>query len=242
MIASSFCDIANGVSAISLARDPAECSLVFEKETAKFGIDTFACGEVDLRAPARTVFYAIRWPESYLKYYFDSGLSRRDPLLDALRRHQRPFTWSEVQRDGKWPAAGTKALQVVAEHGWTGGLVVPIPRGNQRFGLVSLMSRRAPFGPGEKSLLAMMSYCFHERLRNLAPTYGFAIPPLGLSQREIQSLRLIARGGTDGDVARELGISRSTAHEHAENAKMKLKVSTRAEAVAIAVSLAIVMP
>jgi len=38
-------------------------------------------------------------------------------------------------------------------------------------------------------------------------------------------------------VARKLGISPATVHEHRENAKRKLDVSTRAEAVAIAVSL-----
>jgi DNA-binding CsgD family transcriptional regulator len=86
----------------------------------------------------------------------------------------------------------------------------------------------------------MLSYCFHERLRNLVPKYGFAAPPVGLTKREIDALQLIARGATDRDVARKLGISPSTAHEHFEKAKRKLKVSTRAEAIAIAVSLAII--
>jgi DNA-binding CsgD family transcriptional regulator len=74
------------------------------------------------------------------------------------------------------------------------------------------------------------------------PKYGFAVPPLGLTKREIDALRLIASGATDRDVARTLGISQSTAHEHFENAKRKLRVSTRAEASAIAVSLGIVVP
>ena len=89
-------------------------------------------------------------------------------------------------------------------------------------------------------MLAMLSYCFHERLRNLVPRFGFALPPAGLTKREIETLRLIALGATDREVGRKLGISPSTAHEHFENAKAKLKVSTRAEAIALAVSLAIV--
>jgi DNA-binding CsgD family transcriptional regulator len=163
-------------------------------------------------------------------------------VVNALKYRHGPFTWSELWRDGKWPAAGTKVLQVVAEHGWTEGLVVPIPRGDQRFGLVSLLCQRRAFDADEKSALAMLSYCFHERLRNLVPKHGFAAPPVGLTGREIEALRLIARGATDRDVARKLGISPSTAHEHFEKAKRKLKVSTRAEAIAIAVSLAIVAP
>lgn len=236
--------IANAVSAISAAPDPKTCSRIFRKAIAAFSIDAFACGEVDLTALERTVFYAIAWPDSFRNFYFTTGLHRRDPLLGALKGRHEPLTWSELQRDRKkWSTIGTKGLQILAEHGWSDGLAVPIPRGDHRFGLVSLLAgKRGPFEADEKSALAMLSYCFHERLRNLVPKYGFAIPPVGLTKREIDVLRLIARGATDRDVARKLGISPSTAHEHFEKAKRKLKVSTRAEAIAIAVSLAIVAP
>jgi LuxR family transcriptional regulator, quorum-sensing system regulator BjaR1 len=236
--------IANAVAALSAAPDPKACLRIFRRAIAPFKIDSFACGEVDLAAPERTVFYAIDWPDSYRRFYFGNGLSQRDPLLEALKGRHEPLTWSELQRDRKqWSAIGTRALQVIAEHGWTDGLAVPIPRGDQRFGLVSLQAgKRRPFDANDKSALAMLSYCLHERLRNLAPTYGFAIPPVGLTGREIDALRLIARGATDRDVARKLGIAPSTAHEHIEKAKLKLQVSTRAEAIAIAVSLAIVAP
>jgi DNA-binding CsgD family transcriptional regulator len=163
-------------------------------------------------------------------------------VLEALKKRHMPFTWAELRGDRKLSAIGSEALQLLADHGWTEGLVVPIPRGDLRFGLVSMACRRRAFGAEEKALLAMLSFCFHERLRNLAPTHGFAMPPVGLTKREIDCLRLIAHGITDREVGRKLGISLSTAHEHFEKAKKKLKVSTRAEAIAIAVSLAIVAP
>jgi DNA-binding CsgD family transcriptional regulator len=236
--------IAHAVSAISAAPDPKACSRIFRKAVTAFKVTAFACGEVDLAAPERTVFYAIAWPDTFRSFYFGTGLNLRDPLLAALKGRHEPLTWAELQRDRKkWSVIGTKASQVLAEHGWTEGLAVPIPRGDQRFGLVSLLAHRScAFDAGEKSMLAMLSYCLHERLRNLAPKHGFAIPPVGLTKREIDALQLIARGATDRDVARKLGISPSTAHEHFETAKRKLRVSTRAEAIAIAVSLAIVAP
>jgi DNA-binding CsgD family transcriptional regulator len=236
-------EIAEAVSGILAAPDPKACTHLFRKAVAAFAVEAFACGEVDLAALDRTVFLALVWPESWRKFYLGSGLLRRDPLIDALKRRPEPFTWSELQRDRESSALGTKALQVFAEHGWTEWLAVPIPRGDQRFGLVTLYGRRLrTFNANEKSQLAMLSYCFHERLRSLVPKYGFAVPPLGLTKREIDALRLIASGATDRDVARTLGISQSTAHEHFENAKRKLRVSTRAEASAIAVSLGIVVP
>ncbi len=145
--------IANVVSAMSAAPDPKACTRIFRKAVAAFKIDAFACGEVDLTALDRTVFYAIAWPDSYRRFYFGTGLDRRDPLLDALKGRHEPLAWSELQRDRKkWSMIGTKALQVIAEHGWTDGLAVPIPRGNQRFGLVSLLARRRrTFDEDEKS-------------------------------------------------------------------------------------------
>jgi LuxR family transcriptional regulator, quorum-sensing system regulator BjaR1 len=233
---------ADTVSAILAASDLQSCSRVYRKALATFEVDSFAVGEVDLSALERTVFYAIGWPDSFRKFYVEAGLVHRDPVVEGLRHRHAPFTWSELRKDRKLSSLGTEALQALYDNGWTEGLAVPIPRGNLRFGLIGLTCRRHPFSAIEKSLLTMLSLCFHERLRNLAPKHGFAIPPLGLTRREIDCLRLIARGATDREVGRKLGISESTAHEHFETAKKKLKASTRAEATAVAVSLAIIAP
>jgi LuxR family quorum sensing-dependent transcriptional regulator len=234
--------LADTVSAILAAPDPQSCSRVYRRALAEFDVDSFAVGEVDLSALERTVFYSIGWPDSFRKFYVEAGLVHRDPVVEGLRHRQAPFTWSELRRDRKLSILGTEALQVLYDNGWTEGLAVPIPRGNLRFGLIGLTCRRKAFTTTEKSLLTMLSLCAHERLRNLAPKHGFAIPPLGLTKREIDCLRLIARGATDRMVGKKLGISQSTAHEHFETAKKKLKASTRAETIALAVSLAIVAP
>jgi LuxR family quorum sensing-dependent transcriptional regulator len=241
-VSRSLAAFADTVSALTAAPDPKGCARIFRKTLATFEVDTFACGEVDLDALERTVFYAIGWPDSWRKFYLGTAMVRRDPIVDAMKTRHAPFTWSDLRRDRKLSEAGSECLQLCYQHGWIEGLVVPIPRGDLRFGLVSMVCRRGEFSAEEKGLLTMLSLCFHERLRNLAPKHGFALPPVGLTKREIDCLRLIARGAPDREVGRTLGISQATAHEHFEKAKKKLKVSTRAEAIAIAVSLAIVAP
>jgi len=52
----------------------------------------------------------------------------------------------------------------------------------------------------------------------------------GLSEREVEVLRLVARGLTDKEVASKLGISHRTVHHHNKHAYDKLGVSTRAAA------------
>jgi len=233
-------DIAKAVSAISIAPNPKACIQIFQKAATTVEADGFVCGEVDLRAHERTVFYAISWPDKWRKFYFTSGMLKRDPLLESLKGRHEPLTWTQLRRERRWPTIGTQGLQMIADIGWTEGLAVPIRRGDERFGLVSFYFKQRVIDADEKSMLAMLSYCFHERLRNLVPDHGFAVPPAGLTRREIETLRLIARGATDREVGCKLGISPSTAHEHFEKAKRKLKVSTRAATIAIAVSLGIV--
>ena len=230
------------VAALLLAPDPKSCAGVFEAAVAPFGIDTFASGEVDLDLRERTVFYVIAWPDDWRKFYLSSGFVERDPVVEAMRRYREPFTWAQLRKDRTISAAGVEALQICADHGWTDGLAVPIPRGDRRFGLVGLVCRQRSLSVGEKGLLTMLSLCFHERLRNLAPAHGFATPPLGLTRREIDCLRLVARGLTDGEISRRLKISQPTAHGYLENAKRKLQAPTRARAIALAVALAIVAP
>jgi DNA-binding NarL/FixJ family response regulator len=59
-------------------------------------------------------------------------------------------------------------------------------------------------------------------------------PPGGLSPRELEVLRLIARGRTNRDIATGLGISERTVDRHVSNIFTKLDVSSRAAATAFA--------
>ena len=54
--------------------------------------------------------------------------------------------------------------------------------------------------------------------------------PGGLTRREIEVLRLLARGCSNKDIAARLVISPKTAGTHIEHIYAKLDVSTRAEA------------
>ena len=58
-----------------------------------------------------------------------------------------------------------------------------------------------------------------------------ALPALGLSQREAEVLRLVARGKTDAEIAEALVVSPRTVHKHLEHVYEKLGVGTRTAAV-----------
>ena len=62
-----------------------------------------------------------------------------------------------------------------------------------------------------------------------------------LSGREVDVLRLIARGRTYAQVARELGVSAHTVGSHIKNAYRKLEVHSAAAAVLQAVRLGLIL-
>jgi DNA-binding NarL/FixJ family response regulator len=56
------------------------------------------------------------------------------------------------------------------------------------------------------------------------------VRPAGLSQREVQVLRLVAEGCSNPEIGRRLNISRRTAEHHVQHIYTKLGISTRAGA------------
>lgn len=221
----------------------AECARLLREAVALFGFDTFACGELDLKHKERHAFYVIDWPEAWRKFYLENDLMARDPVVDALPLYREPFTWTDLISDRKLSRPAMEVLALAREHGWTEGLIVPIPReGRDRYGLVAMAGHGAPLDAAGRDMLSAMCFCFFHCVRSLVPRLGFAAPPANLTAREMDCVRLVARGQSDRTIGTTLSISQATAHQHVESAKSKLKASTRAEMVGIAASLAIVPP
>ena len=217
------------------------CTALFGDAIAPFGFDTFSCGETDVADRELSVFTIIAWPDDVRAFYLSSDLLKQDPIIDTLRRRDQPFTWGDMRADRTLSKAGSKALQVLADFGLVEGLVVPFPHGNGRFGLVSMAGRKGPLSPQAKAFLGVISTILYHRARHLAPRLGFALPPLGLSQRQLECMQLVAAGLPDRAIGQKLGISTATAHEYVEAAKTKLKARTRAQAVAVAMELGLIL-
>ena len=213
------------------------CAALFRKTIVRYGFDSFASGEVDAIERSRSMFYIVNWPKRMLDFYVASGYVSRDPLLDEIKRLGAPFTWSALLGDRFLSRAGREMLGRMADEGWTEGLAVPFPRGENRFGLVNIVGSRGLLHQHEKDGLSIIAMCLHEQARRIGPTLGVALALSALSLRELDALRLVARGHSDKQIAVVLGIAQSTAHEHVEAAKHKLNVKNRAEAAAVGVSL-----
>jgi DNA-binding NarL/FixJ family response regulator len=69
---------------------------------------------------------------------------------------------------------------------------------------------------------------------HLTPVPRHHLRPGGLSDRELEVLRLVSEGCSNPEIGRRLGISRRTAEHHVQHIYNKIGVSTRAAAVLFA--------
>jgi LuxR family quorum-sensing system transcriptional regulator CciR len=221
-------------------QDLSACEALFAAVILPYGFDTFASGEVDLVDRARTVFHLIHWPQRWRDFYFSSGLIDRDPIVSELVTRREPFTWSDLRDDRKLAQLGRDALDRARAAGWSEGLVVPIGRAGNRVGLVSMVGPRGRLDDEAKAFLAVISHGLHAHVGALTARQGFAVPPAGLTDREIEAMRLVAKGRSDTAIAAAMGVAPSTAHEFVEKAKRRLNARSRAELAAIGVAMGII--
>ena len=211
-----------------------ECATAFAGLIGPIGFDTFACGEIDTVQRQRMVFQIIRWADAWRDFYMRSGLVHRDPIVEVALEAVGPFTWSQLRADHRLSQLGTEAIKLAARHGYTEGLVVPIRLGGTRRGIVSLAGGRLVEDDGIKSRLSLVAHTLHRQARILVQRDGFAMPPMGLTPRELETLNLVALGKSDREIAMTQAVSTTTAHDSVERVKRKMAVRTRAEAVAVA--------
>ena len=60
------------------------CARLFGEAIAPYGIEAFACGEVDLADRDRTVTHLAEWPPDCDPCYFECAFVPRDPVISAL--------------------------------------------------------------------------------------------------------------------------------------------------------------
>ena len=235
-----YVDISGYAADILTAPDAGAATALFKSLLRRFGYDTFSCGESDVRDHRRSVFYVIDWPTEFAMVYHASDMIAVCPIMRALAFFDKPYCWADMrelclQTKGSW-----RLLEAARAHGWEDGLVVPLPRGGARKGIISMMGRSANLRPEDRPLVAALAMVYYERVRGMLTGASTLVSSAKLTRIEIDCLRLIASGLPDASLSEKLAISLSNVHEHVQHARMKLGAKTRAEAVALVVSLGLV--
>ncbi|MDP8916571.1 MAG: LuxR family transcriptional regulator [Pseudomonadota bacterium] len=167
-----------------------------------------------------------RGVEAWAAYYIEQGFGAHDPAMAGIFNNTRPFAWSDVRGQAQTP----EARRVFAEAQQTGareGLLVPIHGAAGELSSVLMMSEEPSFDPAARTTLHAMAMLYATLGLPLAEVEDDEPRPGPFTKRELECIQWVARGKSDWDASRIMGISESTVNMHVERIKRKLGVRNR---------------
>jgi LuxR family quorum-sensing system transcriptional regulator CciR len=204
-----------------------------------FGFDHFALvhHHIDLGAATHDTIHVFNYPEAWVGTIIEKGYFRDDPMLAASEKSGIGFLWTDI---GKIIALSTRHQEILrsaSKNGMGEGYTIPVNVPGEFHGSCSFGTK---FGRAVDPKVVLYTHyigCFaFEAARRLLrsqslqhPKNPLAAPVPELTQRQLDCLVLAARGKSDYDIGKLLGISWQTVHKHMEQAKRRYNVSSRRE-------------
>jgi LuxR family quorum-sensing system transcriptional regulator CciR len=170
------------------------------------------------------------YPTTWAEEMVERGFAADDPVHLASRRACMGFAWNELSRFIGLDRRHRTILARSRRHGLGPGFTVPANLAGQPSASCSFAVRAGAELPVQRLRSAELVGAHALRAaRRLRP---FARPaPPRLSRREVECLRLVARGKTDWEIARILGVSPHTARQYVKRARAAYDSVSRAQLV-----------
>lgn len=225
----------------SFVRDAAKVSSLealhglLEATVRTFGFQYYALGH-HVNVVSGDLVQIGNYPESWMDTVRSREYISDDPVLLACQTSAVGFRWSEVSQIIELSTRQKEILASAGQAGMGEGFTVPVHIPGECMGSCSFAHR-----PGKdlnESVLPAAHYigCFaFEAARRLVRKPGARKRAVAaaesLTPRQLDCVVMVARGKSDWEAAKILGVSQDTVHQHVETAKRKYGVATRAQLV-----------
>lgn len=163
---------------------------------------------------AAPLFYESTYPAEWQKRYNDNAFALRDPLVFWGLGSKGNTRWSEIRLPDPF-----KIMQQAKEFGLLYGMVVSCGPITSR-SIVGAARADREFSDPEIERIAEVAQMLHNA----------ATPPTGLTQAQIEALKLVSEGERHTAAAAKLGISESALKARLKSARIRLGARTTAEA------------
>ncbi len=204
----------------------------FGAAIATLGFRHFAyCLHADPADPTLRPVLLHNYPAAWARRFRAAGHFRIDPVLQLATRTVRPFFWDAAFEARPISEAQHIVLEEAAGFGIAHGYTIPLhgraTAGSPRASC-SVVPASGALDPRSYTTVRLLALCLYActgraHIENSSPAE--------LTTRERECLTLVARGKTDWEIARLLGLSQVTVHYHIEHAKQRFDVITRMQAV-----------
>jgi LuxR family quorum-sensing system transcriptional regulator CciR len=171
------------------------------------------------------------YPEGWEEELIASGLASDDPVHLASTRVATGFCWEKL---GKFLPLSRNHREILARsrrHGIGAGFTVPANVPGEPSGSCSFAVRLGRELPRRRLLCAEQIGAHAFETARRIHHYPEAREHPRLSRRQLQCLRLVARGKTDWEIATILGIGVETVHLYVKRARAAYDVVSRTQLV-----------
>lgn len=210
------------------ARSPADLGDLMDHFTRRMGYDFFALTHhVDMAAASPGAIRLHNYPLHWEEFFDRNRLGLSDPIHRASQRTVIGFAWHRVPELIDLTPVDRHVLVLAEEHGIGDGFTIPAHIPGEAHGSCSFAMATGKPAPTRSVALAQLAgtYAF-EAARSLWRVRPRMPGPV-LTDRQRDCLILVARGKTDKEVARLVGISPETVIQHIKQARDRYGVQKR---------------
>lgn len=211
-------------------RSEAELADALRAVAGELGFSYFALTHhVDIRQAPQPAIRLHNYPPGWADWFDEHRLGPSDPVHRASDLTSVGFTWSQLPRLIELTPRDREILERAGWNGIGDGFTVPAHVPGESNGSCSFATRSGEPVPEEHLAVAQLvgAFAFEaaRRLWRMRRPDGPA--PRRLTERQRDCVLWAARGKTDWEIARVLGLSHETVIQHLKQARERYGVSKR---------------
>jgi LuxR family quorum-sensing system transcriptional regulator CciR len=235
---SAFYDVQQFVDEANRVTDAVAFGSLLERAAKALGFDYFALvhHHINLAKTTPDTIHLYNYPDAWVGTIIERGYFSDDPMLAAAQKTVVGFLWTDIGRLIELTARHKEILRAAGDAGMGEGFTTPANVPGESYGSCSFGTR---FGRSVPQVVVPAAHyvgCFaFETARKLVRMnqQQAEIPQpeerAELTQRQFDCVLLAARGKSDWDIGKLLGISSETAHKHIEGAKRRYNATSRTQ-------------
>jgi len=213
-----------------------EMRSLMDDVTRELGFRYFALiHHVDLRRSSPQIIHIENYPPVWADYFIRNQVYIEDPVLNASLTTNVGFAWEAVPTMISMSRRQREILERGRREGLGWGFTVPANIPGDVHGSCSFATGTAQVLPQRVLLAAQLigAFAFQAARRIRCSGLKSASPPK-LTPRQRECLVLVAKGKTDWEIGRILGLSEETVTKYLNAARARYNVMTRAQLVTAA--------
>lgn len=184
---------------------------------------------LDIRLAPQPVIRLDNYPAEWVQYFDDEKLGPSDPVHRASHVTSVGFAWSRLPRLIQLTARDQEIFELAGRTGIGDGFTVPAHVPGESNGSCSFATDRGALIPGDMLPVAQLvgAFAFEAARRLWRMRDEDFSAGMRLTDRQRDCVVWAARGKTDWEIARILGVSHETVIMHLKQARERYGVAKR---------------